>query len=225
MRKLKIPAAGCQPPPGDRPCPEQTSGRVLSEGATDSTAKGTDAPDPNDPFNPENLRIDQSFLNRSVAKKMLATVPVKRPNKQDFVRVHPDSNYHITVALIELKADRECFLIAPAYAKQLADDVCATYMLALTINRQEVPFFWPLRLPDPSGRQNNWHTSAVEAANASIKDWVRVVPNLDLGAYEIIIAEKRLFEPEWPEIPIHELLRIECPPTCLKPGMSKSADV
>src|SRR6478609_4411349 len=43
-----------------------------------------------DPFDPENLRLDQSFVETSGVKKLLTTVPVRKPNNQDFVRVHPD---------------------------------------------------------------------------------------------------------------------------------------
>ena len=42
-----------------------------------------------DPFDPENLRLDQSFVETSGVKKLLTTVPVRKPNNQDFVRVHP----------------------------------------------------------------------------------------------------------------------------------------
>lgn len=42
-----------------------------------------------DPFDPENLRLDQSFVETSGVKKLLTTVPVRKPNNQDFVRVRP----------------------------------------------------------------------------------------------------------------------------------------
>ena len=45
-----------------------------------------------DPFDLANLRLDQSFVETAGVKKLLTTVPVRKPNPQDFVRVHPDRN-------------------------------------------------------------------------------------------------------------------------------------
>jgi hypothetical protein len=39
------------------------------------------------------LRLSQEFLESAGAKKILTTVPVRKPNKQDFVRVHPDADF------------------------------------------------------------------------------------------------------------------------------------
>jgi hypothetical protein len=56
------------------------------------------------------LRLDQSFADTVGVKKLLTTVPVRKPNRQDFVRVHPDARYRLTpVAIIELKEDREAW--------------------------------------------------------------------------------------------------------------------
>ena len=35
---------------------------------------------PADPFDPENLRLDQSFAETAGVKKLLTTVPVRKPN-------------------------------------------------------------------------------------------------------------------------------------------------
>ena len=44
------------------------------------------------------------------------TVPVRKPNPQDWVRVHPGVNYRMEFAFIELKDDRELYLIHPNVA-------------------------------------------------------------------------------------------------------------
>jgi hypothetical protein len=38
--------------------------------------------------------------------------------------------------------------------------------------------------------------------------WVRVKANLNLGAYEITVAESVIAEPVWSELPFGELVRI-----------------
>ena len=53
---------------------------------------GTTPDTPPDPFNPDNLRLSQSFAETVGVKKLLTTVPVRKPSPQDFVRVHPDPN-------------------------------------------------------------------------------------------------------------------------------------
>src|SRR5215469_12898950 len=47
-----------------------------------------------DPFaNLSELRLSQSFIESAGAKKALTTVPVRKPNPQDWVRVHPGVDY------------------------------------------------------------------------------------------------------------------------------------
>jgi hypothetical protein len=65
-----------------------------------------------DPFDPAALRLDQSFAGAGV-KKLLTTVPVRKPGRQDFVRVHPGEDYRLTTAIVELKEEREFYLITP----------------------------------------------------------------------------------------------------------------
>jgi hypothetical protein len=55
-------------------------------------AKMDAAPSP-DPFDLANLRLSQSFVETAGVKKLLKTVPVHKPNPQDFVRVHPSPEF------------------------------------------------------------------------------------------------------------------------------------
>ena len=72
------------------------------------------------PFDPAALRLDQSFADTVGVKKHLMTVPVRKPNRQDFVRVHPDPEYRLTpAAIIEVKEDREVYLVTPNMAQDL----------------------------------------------------------------------------------------------------------
>ena len=162
-----------------------------------------------DPYDPANLRLDQSYLRDGGVKKLLTAIPVRKPNKQEFIRTHSDPNYRLSgVAIIELREDRETYLVAPQYAEELDPNwfhICNVY---LTINRQQAVSLWPVKLPDPGGRMSGWHTSGVECAEKAMKHWIRVVPNMSLGAYEIHLAENVLTEPEWPDKPFHELLKI-----------------
>jgi hypothetical protein len=53
---------------------------------------------PTDPFDPACLRLDQCFADGAGVTRLITTVPVRKPNRQDFVRVHPDPTYRLTPA-------------------------------------------------------------------------------------------------------------------------------
>jgi hypothetical protein len=162
---------------------------------------------PPDPFDPAALRLGQNFVETAGVKKLLTTIPVKKPNAQDFVRVHGGPDYRETVALITLKDDREVYLVVPSIAQELLGEF-VPHLLFTTINRQGVVSLWPVPLPGAGGRVFEWHRSAQEAATRAIDRWVRVKANMSLGAYEIFEAGSSIPDPQWPDLPFRELLRI-----------------
>jgi hypothetical protein len=160
------------------------------------------------PFDPTSLRLDQNFAEKVGVKKLLTTVPVRKPYRQDFVRVHPDMAYRLTpAASIELKEDREVYLVTPDMAKELPGEFTAA-ALYTTINRQGVLHLWQVKLPNPDGRHNDWHRSAAEAAELAMRKWMRITANMSLGAYEIFEATGDLPEPTWPNLTFEEILKI-----------------
>jgi hypothetical protein len=160
------------------------------------------------PFDPTTLRLDQSFADTVGVKKLLVTVPVRKPSRQEFVRVHPDPAYRLTpAAIIELKEDREVYLVRPDMAQTLPGEFSPATLFT-TISRQGTLFLWPVKLPDPNGRQNEWHRSRAQGAERAMKKWVRVPANTSLGAYEIFEASGDLPEPVWPDFPFQEILKI-----------------
>jgi hypothetical protein len=169
------------------------------------TDRGTDSLNP---FDPASLRLGQSFADTVGVKKLLTTVPVRKPNRQDFVRVHPDPAFRLTPAgIIDVKEDGEVYLLTPYMAQQLPGEFnMAT--LYLTINRQGVLHLWPVKLPGSEGKPNAWHVSALGAAERAMETWVRVNANMSLGAYEIFEAYGELSEPAWPDISFQEILKI-----------------
>jgi hypothetical protein len=161
-----------------------------------------------DPFDPAVLRLDQSYADTVGVKKLLTTVPVRKPNRQDFVRVHPDSEYRLTpAAIIEVKEDREVYLVTPNMAQGLPGEFSAVTLFT-TINRQGTVHLWPVKLPASDGRHNEWHRSAAEAAERAMKNWVRVTASMSLGGYEIFEASAELPEAAWPEFSFQEILKI-----------------
>jgi hypothetical protein len=167
----------------------------------------TDIAGPN-PFDPAALRLDQNFTETVGVKKLLTTVPVRKPNRQDFTQVRLDPDHRLSpAAIIELKEDREVYLVTPAMALELPGEF-TTVTLFTAINRQGVLHLWPVKLPGPDGRQMEWHRSAAEAAELAMGKWVRITANMSLGAYEVFEATADLPEPTWPDLPLGEILKI-----------------
>jgi hypothetical protein len=160
-----------------------------------------------DPFDLSNLRLSQSFVETAGVKKLLKTVPVHKPNPQDFVRVHPNPEYRENFPVIELKDEREEYVITTALVPELVGEF-VNKTLFTAINRQGVLFLWPVRLPDPEGKQMEWWRSAREAAELAMKQWIRTKANTSLGAYEMFVAESAMSEPVWPEATYQELIRL-----------------
>jgi hypothetical protein len=163
-----------------------------------------------DPFgDPSQFRLDQSYAADTVGvKKLLTTVPVHKPHRQDFVRVHSGPDYRLTpTAIIEEREGREIYLVTRRMAQALPGEF-SMVTLFTAISRQGTLFLWPVKLPNPEGRQLEWHRSAAEGAERAMKKWVRVTASMSLGAYEIFEASGDLAEPVWPDVPFEEILKI-----------------
>jgi hypothetical protein len=211
VSKSKIP----HPAPEGGPEPFDFSANV--EGAprsSDGTPTNNTPPAPPptpapDPFDPQALRLSQDFSAAAGVKKALLTVPVRKPHNSWFVRAHPSPDYRFETAVIELKEDREIYLVAPDLRDALATEpTFKPKMLATAVNRQGVLFLWEVNLPRSDGRIDEWSRTALEAVTLATKGWVRVTANTAVGGYEVIQATGQLPGPAWPDLPLRELLRI-----------------
>jgi hypothetical protein len=158
-------------------------------------------------FDLKNLVLSQDFVETAGVRKLLTTVPVRKPGQQDFVRVHSHPDFRANVALLELKDDREIYLLTPAMAQELPGEFFMATIF-VTINRQGVLFLWPVRLPAPDGRQLEWHRSAAQAAELAMGKWIRIRANTSLGAYEVDVAGVTHSEPEWPPYSLQQLIPV-----------------
>jgi hypothetical protein len=160
-----------------------------------------------DPFDLAKLRVSQEFLETTNVKKLLTTVPIRKPATQDFIRAHPSPQYRETFALLELKEDREIYIVNLTAVPELQVE-CFIATLFTAISRTGVLFMWPVRVPAVDGRSNDWHTSAATAAQHAMKRWIRVKSNMSLRAYEIFEAESAIPDPVWPELSFEAIYRI-----------------
>ena len=145
------------------------------------------------------LRIDQSYTDTAVGvRKPLMTVPVRKPAKSDFFRVHPE--FHLDCYVVELKAEREHYFVKPSVAPIVSEFVEAV-RLRYCVTRQGTAFLWPVKLPKDDRRADAWRQSAMEAAMLAETKWVRIAADMNLGAYQPYEAVADLGDPKWPVEP------------------------
>jgi hypothetical protein len=203
-----------QEPIGDAAEPDGPADTRFDPATLDAPAEPVAAPQPPAPgptpdlfADLSQLRLSQDFASSVGVKKALLTVPVRKPAKEWFIRCHPD--LRIETCVVELKEDREVYLVAPALWPELAaESTFGPRALYAAMNRQAVLFVWPIRLPGPDGKIDDWNRSALEAAAMAETRWVRVLSNMALGAYDVFEATADWPEPEWPDVPFNELLRV-----------------
>jgi hypothetical protein len=160
-----------------------------------------------DPFDIASLRLNPSFIEASGVKKLVTTVPVRKPSKQEFIRVRPEPYFRENFAIIDLKEDREEYLVRPEIMQELTGEIVFKTVFT-AINRQGVTLLWPVRLPAPDDRKAEWPRSEREAAELAMTQWVRTRANMSLGAYEHAVAESKMADPIWPKLSYQELVRI-----------------
>jgi hypothetical protein len=153
------------------------------------------------------LRLPQDFIAGSGVKKLLTTVPVRRPDRQSWIRVNPDPTWQLETLVIEMKEEGETYLVERSLWFELSVETTKK-VLFTAIDRQGNVFFWSIRLPGPDGRHDPWNASALIAAQEAMKRWVRVVSNTSLGAYDVFTADATLTDPIWPDIGFKGLLEI-----------------
>jgi hypothetical protein len=178
------------------------TGHDNKDGAIDKTP-------PKDPgaFDLSRLRLSQNFSESLNVKKAILTVPVRKPDRQWFIRVRPGEEWRFQTAVLELKDERETYLVDRPLWEELAGEVIPK-VLFTAVNRHDICFLWPLRLPGADGRLDAWNQSGLEAAELATKSWISVRANMQLGAYEIFEAAGEVPEPTFPEHSLEQLVKI-----------------
>jgi hypothetical protein len=161
----------------------------------------------------DKLAVDQNF-DELTTEIDFVHIPIRKPNKQCFIRVSPEERHRLRLAMLELDTgtggDRELFIVHPSILPAVADlPGLSQRIVMLCVARPEsTPFLWPIKTPnEKSGRKDAWSRSALEIARRAIKDWIRVTPNLAMGCYVATVAKASWPEPKWPELSMNEMLR------------------
>jgi hypothetical protein len=159
------------------------------------------------PFDPARLRLSQDFGAQLGVKKALITVPVRKPERSWFVRVHPSEEYRLQTAIYTNKEERKEYLVSPELWQGIGDEITPKTLFT-ALNRQGLLFLWPVTLTQADGRQNEWGRTNLEAAQRAMTKWVRMASNMSAGFYDVFEATGSFPEPEWPDISFAEILKI-----------------
>jgi len=157
------------------------------------------------------FRIDQAVEDHAGGKKLLTTIPVRKPSKEHWIRTHPDSAFWFSTWLIELKEAGEFYLVEPEIRSLLlnCDEKCLVRKLLIpSQNRQGDIFVWPIRIPAVDETLDAWSRSSLEGARLAKRKWIRIVSNKSLGAYEIIERDGIGSELKWPELTMGEIMKV-----------------
>lgn len=162
---------------------------------------------PIDELDLDSLRLSQNFGAMIGVKKALLSVPLRKPGKHEWFRVHPQ--WYFDAFALKMRGERkdELYVVAGNIVSLLPDEV-SPMRLAATITRQGVFTLWPIRLPGTDGRQDEWARTAMEAALMAQAGWIRMVANLHLGSYEVFQPVADFPEPEWPDLGWDAILKL-----------------
>lgn len=153
------------------------------------------------------LRLPPNYGASLGVKRVLTTVPIGKPKPAQFFRSHPNPEWTIQVYIIEMKEDRETYVVGRSIAPILGN-VVKPVLLHAAIDRGDNPFLIPVFLPGEDGRRSSWHESRAQAVEHAKGKWVRIVANMAAGAYDVLEAQGTLPDPTWPDCAPGELFQI-----------------
>jgi hypothetical protein len=130
-------------------------------------------------------------------------VEVRKPSKNDIVRVHPDAGERLTrVPVFEFKQStiQELYLIMSGFElpEEIAELVSYVNLFRAT-NQLNTEFVWAIKTGD-----NLWNQTAQESVYMAMKQWIRVFNSKT--HYEPRPMKAEIPEPEWSDLTFEQLL-------------------
>lgn len=153
------------------------------------------------------IRLTQNYGETLSVRRQITHVPVRKPLKTEFFRVRPEEEWRLQTMILEIKSESEIYLLTPDLW-DIVPEIVRPAVLHVAIDRRNNLFLIPVPLPGEDGKRNPWHQSLSEVVQAAETQWVRSVANKGVGAYDMLVAEGRLADPEWPDITFEGLLKI-----------------
>jgi hypothetical protein len=159
-------------------------------------------------FDIEKLVLSSNYAETGGAEKIIVRTSVRKPNRNEFFRVHPDDeNFSFRCALVEDPDSRDTYVMVSGLADRYSD-LCRPVKIVTCVNRSGDPFLWPLKTPTGDRRGGAWIDSALQAAEVAKQKWIKIMADMSSGQYSVFAAVGNLDEPVWPEMAFNKLMEM-----------------
>ena len=154
----------------------------------------------------DRLRIaDPAQLSGDI--EHLAHIYVRRPKKDEYFKVCPDSGMTLTTLVWTDPDEGDVYLVTPN-ARDVMADSGRVATLVLCQSRQRVNFIWPVNTDTRAGGGRGWAESARAAMVLGQTRWIKIRGDRASGTYQILEAADQSGNPEWPTLGFNELLKL-----------------
>jgi len=169
----------------------------LNELRANSDAK---AAEPSDPAHFNRFHIPQNYADHLQTRKTAVLVPLRKPDSQEWVYIHPSKDWRDSVGVLVDKANREIYVVEPELMPEITETLIPKLLVAY-VTRSGSHALWPIRLPNEVGRLDTYNRSALEIVHRFAGEWIRVQMNESNRCYEILrmAATVEMPAPQWPE--------------------------
>lgn len=159
-------------------------------------------------FDIEKLVLSQDYEETGGAQKIIVRVPVRKPKRNEFFRVRLDeTKFSFRCALVEDPDNRDIYVMSGGLVDR-HPDLCRPVKIVTAVNRTGDPFLWPLKMPTGDRRGGAWIDSALQAAEAAKKKWIKILADMSAGQYSVFAASGNLDEPTWPDMDFNKLMEM-----------------
>ena len=100
------------------------------------------------------LRLAPDNTSLVGTREVLTHVPVRKPNRHDFFRVHPDPDMSLVTAVFLDKEENEVFFVTPDMRDALLGEI-RPVLLMTAVTRQGVVMIWPMRIAVDGARRED----------------------------------------------------------------------
>ena len=128
-----------------------------------------------------------------VTRDEMASLPVDKPCKTHFFRIHPNLHADVNVLKVEGINGTERYAVVPSMVKSL--DGVSLNTLFFGVHRDGSYFLWPVNATSSDG----YSRSARQIAVGAMKQWCRLVSNRAASVYINRVAPNCTDIPVWPE--------------------------
>ena len=147
----------------------------------------------------DDYRVSQSFAEHLQVVKKPISIPVGRPNDQEWICFHPSNSWQIIVNLLEDKLNRRTYLVGRSLFPELLGDIRPKLLVAYATLRGTWGL-WPIRIRGERGELDSYSESLHAIVLQHAGQWIRVITNLPDGVYVPLVSEKiEAPEARWPE--------------------------